>query len=338
MLSQRDDIIATAVLNLGAFFTGKPRVTSIVYATAAQIQELEDVAWDVLNRRVLGTATAAQLETLGEIVGEARLGRTDAEYEVAIRGRILANRSNGHRSDLLRLLELMRPGESYRFFEGSASIVIESDDDSHDIDRVVLDFLRDAKAAGVDLQMTALAGAVSDTFRFSDSGVPRSGTYRGFASISQIDNDISTWGATNCVVTNKVLVATTTGNSVNANVNTLPSSSAGPTILRLAIKPGTKDLVRVRNTASISNLYFDFSNGTTNPATVNATVLRATPLADGGYECIASFPAHAFSTFIIQPVDESLLTTADMTAGDELVTVEGVYFNDAIGGVFRTTL
>lgn len=184
-LEERDDVVTQAVLDLGAFFYGKPRVASIVFAFALQLQELETATWEVLNDRILANATDAQLDTLGAIVGEARLGRTDAEYRIAISGRILTNRSNGWRSDLLRLLDLMRPGESYDFDEGVASIDVIAHTDDHDLDRIVLPFLREAAAAGVAVNMVAPA-TTNGSFDLSDAALdPVSGTTDGFSSTTE---------------------------------------------------------------------------------------------------------------------------------------------------------
>lgn len=172
----------TAVLNLAPAFLGKPRIASIVYALAQEAQALEAAAFQLLTLRSVDTATGAALTVLGRIVGENRRERTDERFRIAIRGRILANRSLGRWSTLLRLLALVRPGETYQWFEGPASILVEANTDDHDLNREVLTLLRAARAAGVDLQMTAPAtdatefelspnvdGADSDTLGFSST-------------------------------------------------------------------------------------------------------------------------------------------------------------------------
>jgi hypothetical protein len=180
-LVKNDHVVRDAVLDLGVSLWGKPRIASIVFAISYQIQLLEDAIFDVLEKRVIDVATDAQLETLGDIVGEPRYGRTDAEYRVAIRGRILANRSKATRADLLKLLELMRPGVSYMMREGNASIEILSDSTDHDLDREVVDFLNSARAAGVDLVMTAPTDT-DDEFQFGPYGTVEASNTKGFSS------------------------------------------------------------------------------------------------------------------------------------------------------------
>ena len=60
-----------------------------------QVQEVEDAVYQILTDTVLETAEGAQLDGLGEIVGEERAGRDDATYRIAIRTRIAINLSEG---------------------------------------------------------------------------------------------------------------------------------------------------------------------------------------------------------------------------------------------------
>jgi len=69
------------------------------------MQELEDAVWSVLTERWVPEAVGAQLDEMGEIVGEPRLGRTDAEYRPAIELRISLNQSGGEPE---RIIEFLR--------------------------------------------------------------------------------------------------------------------------------------------------------------------------------------------------------------------------------------
>lgn len=154
-VTERTDVAEQAVLDLSPAFWGKPRISAFVYAFGVQLQELETAIFEVIDGRLLTNAVGVQLATLGRLVGEPRYGRTDDEYRIAIRGRILVNRSVGRFSDLLKILELMRPGETYSWFEDTAEVEFESESTEHDFDREALAFLQLARAAGVRLQMTA---------------------------------------------------------------------------------------------------------------------------------------------------------------------------------------
>lgn len=79
----------------------------IVTILVDRIQRMEDVLWDLHEQRWIDTAIGAQLDVLGDIVGEARQGRDDDTYRLWIRARARANRSRGTPNDALAVLRLI---------------------------------------------------------------------------------------------------------------------------------------------------------------------------------------------------------------------------------------
>ena len=71
---------------------------------AERMQALEDAAWSVLTQRWIEPAEGVQLDELGAIVGEPRLGRTDATYRDALETRISINRSGGEPERIIEFL------------------------------------------------------------------------------------------------------------------------------------------------------------------------------------------------------------------------------------------
>ena len=69
-----------------------------------QIQDLEDSSFEVLLNRWIDTAVGVQLDGVGAIVGEAREGRGDDEYRLAIKARIQINFSEATPEDILTAL------------------------------------------------------------------------------------------------------------------------------------------------------------------------------------------------------------------------------------------
>lgn len=142
------DIDDQAVDLLIQQYKDKPVIEAIVRSYARRCQELEHAAWDVINSRLLGevyvlfprnnprtceeiadtstaeegiiklTATGVRLDLVGKIVGEARLGRSDADYEVGIKIRIAINRSNGRSDDLIEICALAGPLEKVTYSDG----------------------------------------------------------------------------------------------------------------------------------------------------------------------------------------------------------------------------
>lgn len=87
-------------------FKGKPLIEGHVGSFLNQVQDLEDAIWEILLCTDIDHATNAQLEGLGDLVGEGRRERTDAQYRAAIRVRILVNRCNGRHGEILKILTL----------------------------------------------------------------------------------------------------------------------------------------------------------------------------------------------------------------------------------------
>lgn len=176
----RRNVAVLAILNLAAPFWGKPRIASFVHAVALELQELEDVFYDLTVNRTVDKATGVHLNILGRIVGEPRYARSDPAYRIALKAKILTNRSLGRWKDLLQLLEVrVTTGVRYTWREGNASIEIDSPSADVDLDREVLRFLMRAKAGGIALHMLEATG---ESFTYSDSSVPVYDFEHGYGS------------------------------------------------------------------------------------------------------------------------------------------------------------
>jgi hypothetical protein len=81
----------------------KPNMSALIGAVADELQEVEDAFFDLLTKRIL-QATGVQLDVLGRIVDEARAGLDDASYLRIIFAKISANRSNGTRDAVYRVV------------------------------------------------------------------------------------------------------------------------------------------------------------------------------------------------------------------------------------------
>ncbi len=107
--------ITTHAEDAGARFTAALRggnFERFAETFAARYQGLEDVAYSLIDGRMLQFATGATLDAIGAKVGQTRLpGQADAVYRVAIYGKIAENISYGTLPDLyniLRSLQLTR--------------------------------------------------------------------------------------------------------------------------------------------------------------------------------------------------------------------------------------
>ncbi len=113
------DQVARALSRLAQQYRGKPRLAGMVIVLAKQIQEIEDMLFSILDETV-DHAVGAQLDVLGRIVGEERLGDSDANYRLRIKAGILLNVSSGTPEELLAIFRLLTsdlPGAVVQFEE-----------------------------------------------------------------------------------------------------------------------------------------------------------------------------------------------------------------------------
>ena len=79
------------------------KLNQFVAALLSAVKTLEDAALETLLGRFLDNAVGAQLDGLGDLVGEDRLGRGDDDYRNAIRVRIFQNAASGTPADCVKL-------------------------------------------------------------------------------------------------------------------------------------------------------------------------------------------------------------------------------------------
>ena len=102
---QKTNHEAEALANLLSQFKSKDVIEKLLKIYVRQIQEIEDMLYDLKIKRWLDAATGTQLDNLGTIVNEARQGRTDDDYTDALRVRILINISQGTHQDILGVIQ-----------------------------------------------------------------------------------------------------------------------------------------------------------------------------------------------------------------------------------------
>lgn len=76
-------------------FRGKVTWEGFVELLADQAQDLEDSAQTLFGVYDIDNSDGVQLDTIGRIVGQARVAATDALYRIYLKARILANKSTG---------------------------------------------------------------------------------------------------------------------------------------------------------------------------------------------------------------------------------------------------
>lgn len=212
---------AEALAALLEQFIGKTNIEEMLSSYVQEVQELENVLYSLFDEKLLDTAVGAQLDLLGRIVQEPRRSSDDEVYRKLIRGRIAANRSSGTIPELLNLLTIISEiDDEYilrEYFPASLTVEaqqailpndeIASFDDvtytNATADRlmvyprlgvtevpwfasVIMDLLRDAKAAGIKISFLWNSEDQANIFQFSSQvDTVESSSLQGFANNAQ---------------------------------------------------------------------------------------------------------------------------------------------------------
>jgi len=99
--------VADGKLRLLSQFSDKTLINGYIQSFITGAQTIEDVLYDALALRNLDAASGEQLDGIGEIVGKARGGRSDAAYRLALYGKIGQNVSKGTPQDVISVFNLV---------------------------------------------------------------------------------------------------------------------------------------------------------------------------------------------------------------------------------------
>lgn len=111
------DYASIAIARLTGQFQNSPKLQALMAAIVGPLTTLETDADAVIAERWINTAIGAQLDGCGAIVGEARQGRDDDAYRVAIKFRVFVNISKGTPIDLIRGLKYLTDPTDCQYLE-----------------------------------------------------------------------------------------------------------------------------------------------------------------------------------------------------------------------------
>lgn len=163
---------ADAVARLLEQFRAGTTMPALVRAFANQAQAAEDALWDVLVLRQLASATGAQLDVLGRVLGQPREGRADADYVLWLRARMLLNLGSGRPEDLLAIFRAVVQGSTGLQLEEQfpASIVLRIGSASTVDPAQAAAILQLAKAGGVKAVLEAATSIDTTSFAMDPNG------------------------------------------------------------------------------------------------------------------------------------------------------------------------
>lgn len=170
----------------------KANVTAIVRAFAAEIQLLEDAAYQVLTETGIETGVGAQLDKIGKLlVLPRRAGWTDAIYRSFLKARVRVLRSFGRAEDIIDVARIILGSDDLSFYDwGPAYYEVQKLDADPDTILAAGEFIDAAGAVAIGNGFLYSINSGSSVIWGSTVGsVP---TAKGFGdSVSGLGN---TWG------------------------------------------------------------------------------------------------------------------------------------------------
>jgi hypothetical protein len=183
---KNDDIVEEGLGNFLTFFKDKPNMVGFITPFLEQIQELENVFFDLYLLRTLTYAYGDQLDVLGAIVGEPRKGKDDVDYIAAISGQIRINRQNSRIEEIILAMELTHDAAYELRERGNAKFMMRLTDlwlSGSDPSLAVLDAaLQHAKGGGIGALLQYSLEEDDDTFTFADGDTVQSDADQGWAT------------------------------------------------------------------------------------------------------------------------------------------------------------
>lgn len=186
-LEQKTTLTAEAVANLVEQFRNTTNLDAFVSAFVDQIQDAENGAFELITERTLAAAEGVQLDGIGQIVGLARGGLSDADYRIRLQAQILINLSSGTIDEILEIIILLEPTiTDFRELE-PATIITTIYDITAD-PALIASIIRDARSAAVKSDLHYSLSPEAELFELASGDTIETSSTTGLA------NDAGTTG------------------------------------------------------------------------------------------------------------------------------------------------
>lgn len=194
-LTEKTTHAEESVARLLSQFKGKTKLEGMVSAQADQTQDEETTFFDLLDRLNIDISVGAQLDGIGEIIGEDRKGKSDALYRIYLKARVLVNKSSGTAPQINEIADILIAdayAQTYREYYPAAWKIIVDDEFPTDIDAVA-ELLSETRAGGVHGFLEYTEVDDDETFTFADADVAQTDAERGFAEELQTNGNFNAW-------------------------------------------------------------------------------------------------------------------------------------------------
>lgn len=141
-------------------YKDKPKIQALLDAYFGdQVQELEDMLWQLFSRLDLNGSSGIQLDRIGSIVSQPRLGLNDDLYRIWITARIGRNTSEGDIERVISIWRLFNPDAAniqlVEHFPAEVAIYSDAPLDPAYSDRIFA-FMQQATGAGIRFGYSAV--------------------------------------------------------------------------------------------------------------------------------------------------------------------------------------
>lgn len=179
-----NDHEARAIDRLITQYKSKEKIEGLVKAFTNQLQLIENVGADLVNKRSIFDAAGIELDRWGNLLVEPRFGLNDSDYRIQLIAKVAQNFSEGTAEDLISMFKSLTRAayiiysEIYPAEVSITAVDVDLIGDSNRI-RSVLDL---AKAAGV--KITSAIVTAANVFSFDGDTDPNS---LGFGDVNDLN-------------------------------------------------------------------------------------------------------------------------------------------------------
>jgi hypothetical protein len=161
-----------ALARVVEYLKNQPNWANLITACTLECQRIEDSLWDLLTKRSIDDGFGAQLDGIGQIVGQPRNGMDDAQYRVWLKSKIYLNFSSGTGEELIGLFDALLDGYTVEVAEyPHASFALKLAGAELTDPQTYRDVLQDAKPAAVEVALEYLSDTNANTFTMDSGGL-----------------------------------------------------------------------------------------------------------------------------------------------------------------------
>jgi hypothetical protein len=160
-------------------YKNKPQLIALINSWNTQIQELEEVLFNLSTSRSITTSIGYQLDLLGQLLSKSREGRSDADYRIVLLAKVAKNISRGTPEDVIGVFKILTSSSQVQLSDGYNGEVYLLADHALTQDQInnILREINSVVPAGVRVNALGSFDA-DDSFAFNGTDIAK-----GFSSI-----------------------------------------------------------------------------------------------------------------------------------------------------------